>query len=505
MTFLRIKTFVKNKKKTSILLGVILLGALFLIVSSNGSNEQYFVVERGDLAVVVRATGNIKPAEDASLSFGRSGVIAGINVKAGDKIRVGQELAYLNFSSLSADLLKARNALNEANISTNKTVRESKDQNINAWTKALSALNDAYSKEDDAIRNQLDKYFKNPRQYNTYIELPYYTTSIKTDEAILINSLRYKVELELINFEKTLLALQTLTSQTDTSKINNAFEIAKKNLSLAQDLLNTVATSVNGVFDDNGANRALLDEYKANISSARDQIALSATTLNGAKDAWVLAPKFFGASLDAEGVAFAQLEQKRAEISSIESQIRDSKIISPLNGVVSKKNISLGEAVTAGEEAFFVLADNDFYIEANVSEINIGKIAMDNIVEIILDAYPDRVFLGKIIYIENSETLVDGIVNYKIKVYGDLPKELIRSGLTANLSIFASSKNNVLKAPIYVFTKEGNEMTALVKTTIGSNEKRKVKLGFKASDGFVEVVSGLKLGETLILPKTIKK
>ncbi len=495
--------FIKRRKKTSILLALILVLIIWGINGGKTKAETY-TVERGDLSVIVKATGNIKPSENATLSFGKGGNVSAINVKAGDKVTVGQELARLNLNSLNADLLRAQSAFNEASISSGRTVRESQGQNLNAWTKAVSAINDAYSKEDDALRNDLDKYFKNPGQYNTYIELTYYTSNIPTEQSIEINSLRYKAEQELVNFKRVIDEMAKIPIGGDTTRIDGGFEIAKKNLVIAQELLNKVANSVNGIFDDTGPYKTYLQEYKTNISSARDQVSTSLDSLNASRDEWLLAPKSSNGSLDAEGVATAQIEQKRAEVSSIEAQIRDSKIVSPLNGVVSRKEISLGETVSAGEEAFFVLADDDFYIEANVSEINIGKVALDNVVDVTLDAYPDKVFKGKLIYIEDSETIVDGIVNYKIRVYVEVPKELARSGLTANLSIFASTKGNVLKAPIYYFTKDGEDMIALVKTEKGE-ESKKIRVGFKGSDGFVEVLSGLKLGEVLVLPKPAQK
>lgn len=500
----KIKYFILSHKKIAIsVVLVIFLAVIF--VNQNGKKELTYTVERGNLSLVIKATGNLKASENASLSFGRSGTVAKINFQAGDKVKAGEEIASLNLSFLYADLAKSKNALAEASVSSVRTIRETGDQYSIELKKAVSSITDAYNKEDNAIRNDLGKYFRDPNKAGAYFQLPGYETSFDGADLTGVNSMRYQVELGLVNLEKTIRGISLSTSPNDAFKIDEAFFVARKELSKAINLLETVASLINSLQNSSSSVDATLEGHKNNVAEIRATLATILVSLDSAITTWNTAPKYSNAgSLENSLVAESQLEQKKADVQSVEAQIRDSIIFSPLNGLITKKNISIGESATAGKEAFFVLADKDYYIEANVSEVNIGKVAIGNTVDITLDAYPDKKFSGKITYIESSETIVDGVVNYKIKVFGNIPSSITRSGLTANLSIQGDSRQNVLKIPLYALSKEESGYKAMIKNGTGT-KKVSVETGFRASDGFVEVLSGLKVGDIVVLPEVVTK
>ena len=137
------------------------------------------------------------------------------------------------------------------------------------------------------------------------------------------------------------------------------------------------------------------------------------------------------------------------------------------------------------------------YIEANVSEINIGKVAAGNVVKIEFDAYPGEKFQGTVTFIDPGETVVDEVVNYKLRIEINNPDVKIRSGLTAGVTIASAEKKDVLSIPTYAVMREDGKMYVNKFVEKKIIEKVEITTGITGSDGYVEVLSGLSESDTV--------
>ena len=154
----------------------------------------------------------------------------------------------------------------------------------------------------------------------------------------------------------------------------------------------------------------------------------------------------------------------------------------------------VGGAVSAGETLISIISQDNMYVEANISEINIGKIAVGNPAQITFDAFPREEFAGEVAYIEPGDVIIDGIVNYKIRINLKTPDPKIKSGLTANIKVETFKKENVLTVPLYAVIKE--EDKDFVSKIFGQkSQKISVTLGVSGNDGLVEVLNGLDEGD----------
>jgi RND family efflux transporter MFP subunit len=244
-----------------------------------------------------------------------------------------------------------------------------------------------------------------------------------------------------------------------------------------------------------------VDAYKASISSARSTLTTARETLNSSRSKLALAEKNLslkksGSTPEAIKSQEAKVLQNQAQVESVQAQLNKMTLRSPQNGVVTKQDAKVGEIVTPGKVVVNVISDNDLEIESNVSEVSIGKVAVGNPVVITFDAFPGETFSGKISYIEPGETIVDGVVNYKVTVAFSEKYSQIKSGLTSRLEIITSEKKDVVSIPEYAVTK--NETGSFV-TKINGKETSQVPvtLGIRGQDGFVEVLSGLNVGEVI--------
>ena len=138
-----------------------------------------------------------------------------------------------------------------------------------------------------------------------------------------------------------------------------------------------------------------------------------------------------------------------------------------------------------------------FQVEADVPETDIGKISFQDRCQITLDAFPEKKMPGQVIEIEPAETVIQGVVYYRIKVSLESGDENIRPGMTAEVDITTASKENVLVIPQRAVSERNGYKT--IKFLEDNKVKEKeIETGIRSVEGQVEVISGLNEGEEII-------
>jgi len=149
--------------------------------------------------------------------------------------------------------------------------------------------------------------------------------------------------------------------------------------------------------------------------------------------------------------ARAQVEQARAALSYAETNLRYTRIVSPVDGTVISRSVDVGQTVAASFQTptFFYIAQDltRMQIDTSVDEADIGKVRVDQPVEFSVDAYPDFVFKGKVAEVRSAPITVQNVVTYDVVVRVDNPDLRLKPGMTANVSIVLSDKAGVLRVP----------------------------------------------------------
>ena len=96
-------------------------------------------------------------------------------------------------------------------------------------------------------------------------------------------------------------------------------------------------------------------------------------------------------------IAEAQLKEAKANLKTLEIQLKDRAVRSPIDGVVALKSIEMGEIVAAGQPLFKIADLDDVWVSANIEENYVGRIQVGQSVEFTIDAYPGKKFTGKVI------------------------------------------------------------------------------------------------------------
>ncbi len=471
-------------KKVLIIIAVVAVILVVIIIKINGGNgKQITNVIRADIVQEVAATGKVKPNQSVNLGFDKSGRVGAVYASVGDVVKRGQIFASLELDEISADLIKAKASLLEENIKLREIKNTAPISYNDAYKNLDTAIKEGFIYADNAIRNKTDQFFKNVPD-NPQFEISitsgnfvhYFNVPIEV--AIDINNNRRKVEDILIGWKKTTTIDQAIT-----------------NLNAISVFLDKMAGAVNTFTSADYAYDTTVNNYKTAISGARSDVSGAISAIVAAKDKLNTAPTL-GQSGEFESVLTqgAIVSQAEATVSSLEATLAKSIIRAPFDGVITLQDAKVAGAVSAGATLVSMMNQNEMYIEANISEIHISKIAVGNPVSVTLDAFPDEIFSGEISYIEPGDVIIDGIVNYKIRTALNNSDARIKSGLTANLKIQTAKKGSVLTVPFYAVLKEGDQN--FVNKIVGKKaQKIPVSLGLSGNNGLVEILGGLGEGD----------
>lgn len=239
-------------------------------------------------------------------------------------------------------------------------------------------------------------------------------------------------------------------------------------------------------------------------------------------------------------VAIAHLEEVRQEIAqekanleSARHSLKEVTIVSPMAGVVTRRNVEEGEIAIMGTlnnagTTLLTIADlSTIETELEVDETEVTHMKLGDKAKVTLDAFPDTSFTGEVTEMGNSP-IVSGAsaaqqgVDFKVivTILDTIPK--VRPGLSADAEITVAAKKDALTIPIQSLTarrrrdlkgyKAPVDSTKADTTKTGAGEKeiegvfavkggkaqfRPVKVGI-SSQKYFEVVSGLEAGEKIV-------
>jgi RND family efflux transporter MFP subunit len=252
------------------------------------------------------------------------------------------------------------------------------------------------------------------------------------------------------------------------------------------------------------------DEYaKAAVSQARAE--LKDAELNYARGRQLLESKAVSkAEFDEAAV---KRDLARAHLDMAEALLNDMSIASPITGRVIGKYREAGESVKAGIPILTIADVSAVRVRAEIDEDDVGRLALGQEAAITSDAYPGRIFTGKVIEIgervgrrsiklEDPSKISDTkVLEAKIEL-PETAKSDLKLGMTVDLKIDRVRRDRVLKIPRRAIQQnENGSYVQVVKGDRGEKrtEVRRVVLG--AMDRWdAEVLQGLKEKEKVVIP-----
>jgi len=312
------------------------------------------------------------------------------------------------------------------------------------------------------------------------------------------------------------------------------------------------------------AAEASLDQQRQTIQTSRVQLEQAQKTLARQQDLWrqqlTTRETLEKAESDVQaaesglkerekqvGGQEARIAQERAGLESARYDLSKVRIESPIDGIVTRRNIQEGETAVIGTmnnagTVLLTLADMSvIQAEVEVDETNIPNVSVGQLAKVSIDALPDKTFAGHVTEIGNSPIQATGAnagsrqaTNFKVVVVIDDNIPEVRPGFTCTADITTAKRKNVTAVPIpavavreLVFDENGQivkaptdrrhrrsvepvaaaaelkpgqtrkETEGVFAVRSGRVEFVPIKMGI-AGDKYFEVMSGLKQGEDVV-------
>ena len=204
----------------------------------------------------------------------------------------------------------------------------------------------------------------------------------------------------------------------------------------------------------------------------------------------------------------AEVARAQAALERADNDLRNSTIVSPMNGLVLSRDVEVGDAVSSilvlGSQATLMMTMGDVtsvYVLGKVDEADIGKVYMDQPARITVESFKDKKFVGKVTKISPFGKEKDNVTTFEVRVSIDNPGGELKANMSANAEIIREEKKDVLLVPDSAVLYDKDRKTSVeVPEPKGENGRRKVAVKIGISNGVkAEVLEGLKPGDKVVL------
>ncbi|HLF26842.1 MAG TPA: efflux RND transporter periplasmic adaptor subunit [Anaerolineae bacterium] len=454
------------KRRTWIIIGIVLVATMVVVgaisnrtnavAQSASSDSQIGQVVRTTLSSAVESSGSITAQEDVALSFRTGGTVAQVNVDAGQRVKTGDVLAKLDTAQLELQVAGAEQSYLLQQATYSQTVQPDPD----LVTAAQAGLNNAQTAYQIALQkssltgdqitvgcanldNAQQAYDDATTAYNNYL----------SDWRVQVYG-TYEVSPQKARLDSA----------------TAAYELAQANCTLALQGVNDSAVT---------SAWAQLQQAKENLSS-------------------LISPRD-----EKLTVARAQLEQARLTWEQAQLALTDAEIVAPFDGIVTRVNVQAGGPSGAGPA--IELADvAQYHVNVFVDETEISQVEMGQPAEITLDAAPGATLTGKVSAVDPAGVVVQGVVNFNVRIDIDPTDAPIKLAMTTNTRILGESRANVLAVPTNAIRSAADgTLFVIVVDPQGAQRNVTVKTGL--TEGKLTEVSGdLKEGEQILINLPIR-
>ncbi len=142
---------------------------------------------------------------------------------------------------------------------------------------------------------------------------------------------------------------------------------------------------------------------------------------------------------------------RQAALEKAKVDLSRASIFSTIDGIVISREVDVGQTVAASMNApvLFNIANDlaKMQIDAMVAEADVGGVEVEQDVSFTVDAFPMRTFHGKVIQVRNSPVVTQNVVTYDTVIEVNNRDLKLKPGMTANVSIVVSQKDEVIKIP----------------------------------------------------------
>jgi multidrug efflux pump subunit AcrA (membrane-fusion protein) len=272
---------------------------------------------------------------------------------------------------------------------------------------------------------------------------------------------------------------ETRAALQELERSINAAESAKAAADANSALADATYRRYKGLAQDQAVSRQLLDEAEAKQKAAAAEASRAEDMLRS-----------FRAK---RGEIEARIEQAQAELANAQVLLSYTKVRSPMDGLITRKNVEVGDLASPGTALLEVEDDRHYRLEAIVDEAQVTRLRIGNSGSVTIDALGGAMLTGTLSEIVPAADPASRTSVVKL----DLPPtDSLRSGVFGRVK-FAVGQTQALTVPQSALVERGQLTGVYVLDTERVTRLRLIKTG-KAYGDRVEVLSGLNDGETVV-------
>lgn len=420
---------------------------------SLANSKNLATVKRGSIDVRISATGTIRPYNQVKISPKFTGLVRSLYVQQGDAVKKGDVVAEMDDSNLLGQVQAATAAYETAKANYEKMMHGNRPQEV-------ADAQSQYRKNEHMVRSA--------------------TVALSRCQADL-KSLEAQVIRDTTNAKRLVaLAKQGAVSEQDGLNADTQAEVTRNLLTkVQQEYRQTEAT---------------LAQAKADLESSRQRMSMSR---EGFRQEDIRAAH--GTMMQAEGT-----------MRFLRSQLNDTKIRAPFDGIITQKYTDHGAIVTpttasttnSATSSSIVSLAGRLEMVAAVAETDINNIKAGQKVDIMASAYPDKIFHGHVTLIAPEAVVNQNVTTFEVhaKIDND-PTGKLMSGMNVNAEFIAGKKDSVLLIPTVSVVSKKAKVGVFIPDKSNNPEFRPVTID-TGSDTETVVLKGLKEGDKVFLGLT---
>lgn len=445
-------------RKKLIIIGVVLaivgglafwgLDRLRRVGSAALEDMQTVAVQRGPLLATVDTAGTVEMARSVSLVFQASGQVQEVAVSEGDAVKAGQVIARLDTTDAELQVAQAEASLAVAEAQLALAKKGSTAEDIASAQAALA------SAEEGLKRLQAGA----------------------TAEEVEIARLRWE------QAKDQLWSAQASRDATCGNPMAGGSACDQAEAAVAAAEMAAEIARVQYEQTQKGAGDSELRAAEAQVAQARANLARLVNE----------------PSAENLRVAEAGVAQAEAAVALAKRALEQCALTAPFDGTLSRLDLQVGQVVGPSTIAGVLSGDSRMQIAADMSEVDVARVAQGQQVEITLDALPDRTFKGHVADVAPAGVSTQGVVNFPVTIVFDEADPAIRPGMTANISIIVERRENVLLVPSRAIHTQGSDRVVYVLE--GSQiEEIPVQVGMSGDSGTEILDDSLSEGQEVIV------
>ncbi|MBW9151302.1 efflux RND transporter periplasmic adaptor subunit [Clostridium estertheticum] len=262
---------------------------------------------------------------------------------------------------------------------------------------------------------------------------------------------------------------------------NSTLDIAKTTYNDAKNNYNTVHQQYN-----------IGDSAKSELDAAKSKMDSASLQVRAASDSLALLKSKTGPQTDA--AAEGQVQQAKASLDLAQIQMDNASITSPINGVISERNVEVGEVVSSAVSVFTIIDASSLRSEVSMTDKDVIKVKVNQKIPVQISSMNNKIVQGIVDTISPSADAKTQLYTVKVKI--ENPSNLLKPGMIVRVEFPDVVKTDIAVVPNgAIFTENSVQYVYIVDAT--RLKRKQVVVGI-SNTLQTEIVSGIKLGDQVI-------